>query len=119
MSVRRPSRFGRFVKWFIIPVVLAALGVFVVGPMLGRVGLPIAEKLKPKPKKTVIEQESDADEPKFGEPEVEVSVSPSSSRHRPASTHRPRRKRRERTHPAVPTDQTEAPVVAGGPRADG
>lgn len=81
MSAERPSRIGRFVKWFVVPIALAALGVFGIGPFLNRVNLPIVDKIKPKPSTEIVREEVDApDQNTFGEPEVEVTVSPSSRR---------------------------------------
>jgi hypothetical protein len=91
------------IKWLFVPVGLAALGFFVVGPRLGSPGAP-----KPAPAEPQIVEPA-PEKPKFnGEPEVEVSSRPASRR---ASS---RRRRSSRTSPsphAVPSRPAE-PVTS-------
>jgi hypothetical protein len=93
-------------KWLVIPVGLAALGFFIVGPRL----LPAAEPPKNEPPKTEVIEQDDSDKQKItGNPEVEVSVSPASHRR---TSRRHSRRRSEETHkpaPDVPPPDEEPP----------
>jgi hypothetical protein len=124
MSVRRPRALGRFVKWFLIPVALAAIGVFGVGPYLNRAGFSGIDRYRGKPKVVNQTVETDLPEKKFGEPEVEVSVSPSSRHMADNSSRRTTPRRRKRTRRKTkPQTNVEAPIVApdqpSGPTSDG
>jgi hypothetical protein len=63
-------------KWFVVPVALAAVGVFGVGPYLNRVNYPVIDKLKKKPLAPLQTVAPNPDASKFGEPEVEVTITP-------------------------------------------
>jgi hypothetical protein len=92
-------------KWLVIPVGLAALGFFVVGPRL----LPAAEPAKNEPKAEVVEQDDPNKQKITGNPEVEVSVAPAS--HRRTNRRRSHRKTEETHKPApdVPSPDEEPP----------
>jgi hypothetical protein len=95
-------------KWVIVPLVLAALGVFGVGPYLNKAHVPIVEHFKPQqPPNVVPVEEQASDQNKYGEPKVEVTVAPggsSSTRHEGTSRSRTRHRRRHRHKhkPATP-----------------
>lgn len=108
MSSRAPGILGRIIKWVIVPILLAAIGVFGVGPYLGKVGVPIAERFKKAaPPKVVPVEEQTSDSGKYGAPQVEVTVAPGAShvRSRVSSEHSATRHRRRHRHtkkPAAP-----------------
>jgi hypothetical protein len=92
MSARRGSIASFLIKWLVIPVGLAAIGFFVVGPRLGR-----TNEAPPPPQPVQAEPAPDPDSgqanPKFkGEPEVEVSS-------RPVEQHKPVRRKHRNTQP--------------------
>jgi len=105
MADRRPGFFGRFVKWLVIPALLAAAGVFAIGPYLNRVEPGAIKEFTSRPQQTTVPQSDPADvssdTSKFGEPTLQVTVSPAQGRMRrrgrtlaarPRHRHRHRRK---------------------------
>ena len=101
-----------FVKWFLIPVALLALGYFVVGPRFGgkvaekvEAQLPVEQK-EPEVKSGPPPSSSPSEPPRkgraFAPPEVETSVE--GQRDRPKSE----RPRRERENPR--TERPKAPA---------
>jgi hypothetical protein len=116
MSDRSPSFFPKFVKWLVVPLSLAAVGVFAVGPYLNKVGLPIPGALKPHAPTSAAQQpetpDVSTDAAKFGEPQLEVKVSPvrHGARRRgktlaATSRHRHRRHRKSAIEPHAGTDR--------------
>ena len=82
------------IKWLVIPVGLAAIGFFLVGPLLGRSAEPLEKTEAPSPQVV----EDDTHRPKItGDPQVEVSARPVTRRRNP------RRAPRTRTEPAPPS----------------
>ena len=118
MSVREPRLLGRLIKWLVVPLLLAAVGGFGVGPYLNKVGLPLPESIKPRQEAPPTVRTDPTDETagssKFGEPKIEVSVGPGKAhlrRHSRSlgskSTHRRRRHKK--------TTAAPAPAPATGP----
>ena len=92
------------IKWLVVPIVLAAIGFFVIGP---RITKPpeykhAGQQTQPAPQPGV----DDSEGPKrTGDPKVEVSASP--VRRRPA-------KRTRHVDSPRPSDETPPPVEGGG-----
>ncbi|HRK21174.1 MAG TPA: hypothetical protein PLX06_05170 [Fimbriimonadaceae bacterium] len=71
---KRAGAVAKFlIKWLVIPVGLAAVGFFVVGP---RIGKPEDTPTKSSTPPPTIQDEGGRSEPRVGEPEVEVTARP-------------------------------------------
>ena len=70
-------------KWLVIPVVLAAIGFFFVGPRLGAPGE--TPKIDTDPSKGLPPADDTGEASKFKEPDVEVSARPAGRRPRRSS----------------------------------
>lgn len=99
-------------KWLVFPAALAAFGYYVVGPRIGKVGLPsgIAQPEPSPARETAAAPASQART--YPAPDVDVSVSGSAAASRP-----PRRRHRRKPKPDVeapPTTAPDVPVDSGG-----
>jgi hypothetical protein len=92
------------VKWLVIPVGLAALGFFVIGPLLGRQAAPPPSVKAPAEPIT----EEPAANKVTGNPDVEVSARPATRRRSSRSSNR-RRTEPPRTVPDIPSPDEEPP----------
>lgn len=91
-----------FTKWVFVPVVLAALGFFVLGPILEGKNAAAAPSPTAPP----------ADTPRFNsEPDVEVSVAPATRRRTTTTRAEPAPPTRRRSTPAPAPSTVEPPPV--------
>src|SRR5687768_11287802 len=94
-------------KWLFVPIVLAAIGFYVVGPRLGSPADP--PKIDVDPAKGLTPSESAENTSKFKEPDVEVTARPAGRRTRRSSRRAPSRSRVVRQAPEVPSPDEEPP----------
>ncbi|MBC8066175.1 MAG: hypothetical protein H7Y17_15190 [Chlorobia bacterium] len=112
----RLSPLGIVVKWIVVPISLAAIGYFLVGP---RVESKVPQGVKDKVREVANGQEAPAEEPnaeedkparQFTEPEVDVTVTALNTRE-----NRPKKKRRKRRKPPAETTAPSGPIEPAGP----
>lgn len=106
MSRKQSGSVAKFLlKWLVIPVGLAAIGFFVIGPRLGEQGLKSAPTPESQSAPAPTDEPATNRPSKLGEPEVEVTARPISRRRTPRrSTRRPTPPPEEAPTPGAPDE---------------
>ena len=108
----RLTPLGMLIKWFIVPLVLCAIGYFLVGPRVEeKVPNDVKDNLRKVAGTVDSQKTADSDNPKksYAAPEVDVTVTALNSRQ---DKPKKKRRRRSRTTTRASSAPSAAPAVA-------